>query len=94
LEQFGYTETELLALKNTAEFQSLMRYEANVARSHYKRALELLPTKWHRELRPARIMGRIYLTLLNKIERRDFPVLFRKTTLNWFELAGATCAAL
>ena len=94
LEQFGYTMDDLFAHKNSAEFQNLVHYEAQVARSHFSRAMELLPTPRHRELLPARIMGRIYFSLLEKIERENFPVLERKVRLSLFEKGKAVWASL
>lgn len=85
LDQFGYTESDLFALKNTNEFDLLIRHEAAVARAHYKRAMELLPERWRKELLPARVMGQIYMKLLEKLERQSFPVLTRKVRLNAVE---------
>ncbi len=92
LEQFGYTERELFALENTDGFQALIRNEALVARAHHKRALELMPERWRRELFPARMMGQIYIKLLDKIERQSFPVLTRKVALNAAEKIKAAWA--
>lgn len=91
LDQFGYTEKRLFRSENSAEFQKLMSYEAQVARMHFKRAEELLPKKWEKELLPARIMGRIYMDLLGKIERKRFPVFGKKVRLT---LWGKGFAAL
>jgi phytoene/squalene synthetase len=44
-----------------------------------------LCVKGHRELLPARVMGHIYMKLLDKIERMSFPVLSEKVMLNGFE---------
>jgi len=89
LDRFGYTRSDLFALKNSPQFGELMRNEAHVARSHYTRALDLLPQRWKRELLPARIMGQIYMRLLDKLERQSFPVLQRKVRLNIFERISA-----
>ena len=45
LEEFGVSESEILALRPTASFQKLMEHEAAVARNHYRRAMELLPPR-------------------------------------------------
>jgi 15-cis-phytoene synthase len=85
LEQFGYTPDDLIAHKNGAGFQALMKHEVSLARSHFKRAMELMPIKWKKELLPARIMARIYLKLLDKIEKKNFPVFQEKIQLNALE---------
>ena len=94
LEKFGCTEADVLARRATPEFMNLIRYEAEVARGHYRRAMELLPRKWEKELLPARIMGSIYRKLLAKIEKHNYPVLSKKITLNLIEKGTATCKAV
>ncbi|MBV9080048.1 MAG: phytoene/squalene synthase family protein [Elusimicrobia bacterium] len=94
LDEFGCREDDILRLRRTPEFDALIRHEAGVARSHYRRALDLLPIRWERQLRPARIMGRIYIDLLSKIERRGFPVFTKRISLNIVEKAVSTWRAL
>ncbi len=94
LELFGYTERDLLLGRNTVDFQRLITYETDIARTHYQRAMDLLPPRWERELLPAKIMGRIYLNLLNKLERRQFPVISRQISLNLIEKGLATWQAV
>ncbi|OVE76471.1 hypothetical protein BVX98_06040, partial [bacterium F11] len=90
LEQFGVSEMDLLGGKRTPSFLNLMQFEAKVARSHFKRAGELLPEKWKKALMPARIMGNIYMALLAKLEKNQFPVFEKKVTLGFFEKSWAT----
>jgi len=94
LERFNYSESDLLSKKKLPAFDSLMRFEAEVARSHFKRAHELFPLKWEKELKPARVMGTIYAALLLKLERSRFPVFDRQIRLNMFEKAAATIKAV
>ncbi len=94
LERFGLSDADILAGRDTPEFKALMRHEADVARAHHRRAQDLLPERWRRELRPARIMGGIYLDLLSKIERADFPVFTKRVSLNIVEKAASTWRAL
>jgi phytoene synthase len=92
--RFGCSEADIRAERVTREFGELIRYEAAVARAHFRRAQDLLPEKWRRELRPARIMGGIYMDLLAKIERQDFPVFTKRVSLNIVEKALSTWRAL
>jgi 15-cis-phytoene synthase len=94
LEQFGCSEADIIAGRATPGFHALMRHEAGVARAHYRRARELFPARWARQLRPARIMGQIYADLLEKIERQDFPVFTKRVALNIVEKAASTWRAL
>jgi phytoene synthase len=90
LEKFGCNENEIMARVSTQQFIDLIRYEVEVARSHFRRAAELLPAKWRDALKPARAMGEIYLKLLAKIEKHHYAVLDKKIRLNIFEkIAGA-----
>lgn len=75
LKQFGYTEMDILALRETSEFKSLMAFEAETARSYFYQAMNALPCHYEAQLEPAVLMGRLYHRLLNKLERKHFPVL-------------------
>lgn len=94
LENFGCSENDVLSQKNTPEFERLMAYEGTVALSHYKRADELLPGEWNKQLLPARVMEKIYLKLLEKLSAQRYPVLTKRISLNIFEKARATLGAL
>lgn len=94
LQRFSIKEEDILSRRSSPAFVDLMRFEADVARSHYQRAEELMPAQWERQLLPARIMGTIYRKLLAKIEKRKYPVLTEKIRLNIFEKGAATLAAL
>ena len=58
-----------------------MAFQAARARSHYKRAMQVLPDADRRAQRPGLIMAAIYRTLLDEIERDGFRVLTRRTSL-------------
>ena len=94
LEQFGYTEKDLLDRKNGSNFKALFAYEWGVAKSHYKRAAELMPAQWKSELLPARIMWSIYERLLDKLKVKGFPVLDKKIRLNFIEKGLAVYTAV
>jgi 15-cis-phytoene synthase len=59
----------------------LMRFQAERARATYREALELLPAADRRAQRPGLIMGAIYATLLDEIERENFQVLHQRIAL-------------
>lgn len=94
LEKFGCDPADILARRETPAFRELIRFEASIARAHFRRAMELMPRKWARELRPARVMGRIYADLLDKVERRDFPVFTKRVSLNIVDKMRSTWRAL
>lgn len=94
LEQFNCTSEEILKERNSSRLQALLSFEAGVARSHYARAMELLPAPWRKELKPARIMGEIYLKLLHKIEKKGFPIFEKKVTLSPIEKLSVVVRAV
>jgi phytoene synthase len=94
LEKFGITETEILSKQPSRTFIDLIQYETEVAKSHYQRANELMPAAWKEALKPARIMGEIYLKLLAKIEKHHYAVLDQRIHLNFFEKAAIAWNAL
>ncbi|MCU0951407.1 MAG: presqualene diphosphate synthase HpnD [Burkholderiaceae bacterium] len=62
-------------------FDRVMRQQAVRAREAYRAALAALPDADRRAQRPGLIMGAIYLTLLDEIEREDFRVLHQRVAL-------------
>ena len=97
LKRFGLPAADILKLRETPAFRSLMEFEAERARSYYDRALAALPSEDRRAQRPGIIMAAIYRTLLKEMERDGFPVLtqrisltpLRKFWIAWRTWAGA-----
>ncbi|HEX5638589.1 MAG TPA: presqualene diphosphate synthase HpnD [Burkholderiaceae bacterium] len=81
LQRFGVRAADLLAGRYVEGFVPLMRFQAERARATYREALELLPAADRRAQRPGLIMGAIYATLLDEIERENFQVLHQRIAL-------------
>ncbi|MDO9244821.1 MAG: presqualene diphosphate synthase HpnD [Rhodocyclaceae bacterium] len=81
LERFGVSVRDILHGRHSSEFQALMQFQAERAREHYARALAQLPAADRKTQRAGLMMAAIYQTLLNEIERDDFLVLDRRTSL-------------
>ncbi len=81
LRRFGYTTEMLMGRTYNEAFQDLMRFEAERAADFYRQAQCLLPKPDRRRLIAARIMGRIYRALLDKIMRQEYQVFHTKITL-------------
>lgn len=62
-------------------FSAVMRQQAQRAREAYRAAMAALPDADRQAQRPGLIMGAIYLTLLEEIEREDFRVLHQRVAL-------------
>jgi phytoene synthase len=81
LERYGVTREQLVRGEANEAFRALMQFEAERAREFYRQALALLPVADKRAQRPGLIMAAIYRTLLDEIERADFPVLTHRVSL-------------
>jgi phytoene synthase len=81
LQRFEVRAADLLAGRYVAGFVPLMRFQAERARATYREALALLPSVDQRAQRPGLIMGAIYATLLDEIERANFQVLHQRIAL-------------
>ncbi len=81
LQRFGVRTADLLAGRYVDGFVPLMRFQAERARASYREAMALLPPADRRAQRPGLIMGAIYATLLDEIERENFQVLHQRVAL-------------
>lgn len=81
LERFGVPVQDILACRPGDAFVELMRFQAGRARTHYRQAIAHLEPEEQRAQRPGLIMGAIYMTLLEEIERDGFRVLTHRTSL-------------
>jgi phytoene synthase len=81
LKRFGVTAADLLEARYVDGFVPLMRFQAERARTVYREAIALLPSEDRRAQRTGLIMGAIYATLLDEIEREGFRVLHQRIAL-------------
>ena len=93
LQAAGVKVSDVVAGHYSDGFVSVMRVQAARARSAYRAALASLPAVEQPAQRPGLIMGAIYLTLLDEIERENFRVLHQRialTPLRKFAIASRT----
>jgi phytoene synthase len=81
LQRHGVTVADLLAGRYADGYLPLMRFQARRARELYAAALAALPAADRLAQRPGLIMGAIYATLLDEIEREGFRVLHQRIAL-------------
>jgi len=81
LQKFGVPAADILGMRQTDAFRSLMRFQAERARSRYEEAFRALPASDRKAQRPGLIMAAIYRALLEEIERDGFNVLAQRTSL-------------
>lgn len=75
LARFGCTEADLAAATPSPALREMMRFQTARARDLFRKAKDLFPVKDRRTLYAAEIMGAIYESLLDAIERRGHDVL-------------------
>jgi len=81
LQRHGVRVDDLLDGRYVDGYLPLMRSQAQRARDVYAEALASLPAADRRAQRPGLIMGAIYATLLDEIEREGFRVLHQRVAL-------------
>jgi len=81
MQQHGVTAADLLNRRYVAGFVPLMHFQAERARATYHEALALLSPRDRRAQRAGLVMGAIYATLLDEIERTGFQVLHQRIGL-------------
>lgn len=81
LQQFNVTAADILNARHNENFEKLMRYQAQRAKSTYEEAFALLPAADRRTQRPGLMMAAIYRALLDEVERDGFHVLNQKISL-------------
>jgi phytoene synthase len=74
LVRFGVTEDDLRTGTSSSGVRALLEFESRRARDHYAKAAGELPPEDARRFVAARIMGAIYLHLLQRIETGGFDV--------------------
>jgi len=93
LQRFDVPEADILAARTSKNFQNLMAFQAERAKTYYEQALAKLPAADRKKQRPGLVMAAIYRALLHKIAQSGFLVLDRRISLTpshkvW--LAGLT----
>jgi len=81
LQRFEVRAADLLNARYVDGFEPLMRLQADRARETYREAIALLPAEDRKAQRTGLIMGAIYATLLEEIEREQFRVLHQRIAL-------------
>jgi phytoene synthase len=81
LQRFGVKTADVLNGRYVEGFGALMRFQAQRSRHIFAEAIAALPEQDRRAQRPGLIMGAIYATLLDEIEREDFRVLHQRIAL-------------
>jgi 15-cis-phytoene synthase len=81
LKRFDVPAADILNARETPQFNALIRFQDERARSWYAKALTELPALDRRAQRPGLIMAAIYQALLDEIGSDGFRVLSRRTSL-------------
>lgn len=83
LSLFDITPEQILNndIKNKTKFIRLMDYQVNRAKGFYQKAIVALPKEDRKLQKPGLIMANIYLNLLDKIVKKQYPVLNTRVKL-------------
>ncbi len=81
LQRFAVTVADILQARYVDGLAPLLKFEADRARVLYREALAVLPEADRRAQRPGLIMGAIYFSLLDELERENFRVLHQRIAL-------------
>lgn len=81
LNQFSVTTKDVLNKKYSKNFEMLMQYHTERARSYYQKAKDTLPDIDRYTQRSGLIMAEIYFSLLKEIEQSRFRVLHQRIRL-------------
>jgi len=81
LKRFDVPAADVLNARETPQFNALIRFQDERARTWYRKALAALPVVDRRAQRPGLIMAAIYQALLDEIGGDGFRVLSRRTSL-------------
>jgi len=81
LKRFNISPEDLQTGSKQEQLKQLFQFQAQRAREYYTKAFELLPDSDRNTQRSGIIMAKIYLTILDEIEKNDFNVLKKRTSL-------------
>lgn len=94
LDRFGVSEDDLIARKRDDGMLELIRFQASRARSYFLRAQPLIG-EIDRDARfPVTLMGSIYSTVLDEIDKDPFAVLGRRISLSLPKKVGVVLSRL
>jgi phytoene synthase len=82
LKRFGYTELDLLNFRYNDSFIELMKFECERARDFFEKADDSFHRDDRKLLFPARIMQKIYFSILRKIEKMNYNVFHKKAKVS------------
>lgn len=87
IEQFGYSEAELMNREDNGNFKKLMEFQVERARSYYHKAEPLIKLVERDSQYTVTMIGAVYSRILKKISSLGIPSLHRATSLSTFEKA-------
>lgn len=81
LSRFGVATSDIVQLRETDAFRSLIEFQIDRAREYFQRAFSALPAADRKSQRPGLVMAAIYQTLLNEVRAGGCKVLNQRTSL-------------
>jgi len=94
LDRFQYSAADLRQKKYNDNFVRLLEFEAERAKGYFRSAAAALPKEDRQSMIAAEIMGSVYRTLLNRMEKDRFRVFEKDYRLSKLEKAGRVLGQL
>jgi phytoene synthase len=94
LAQFGITEADLFARKESEAMRRLIEFQIDRAEGYFRRAEPLVHELSVDSRLPTLLMGGIYATVLQRVRRDPLAVLHRRVRLNKLQKLGVIASRL
>lgn len=85
IEEFGYSQADLLLHKYNKEFHNLMNYYFDKALYYYNLAESEFINDKENKLKAAKIMRNVYKATLLKLKKQNYPVFDKRVSLSKIE---------
>ncbi len=92
--RFAYSGADLRQQIHDEHFLALMQFQAERAHRFFRDAAAALPEEDRRSMVAAEIMGSVYRSLLQQMERDGFSVFEKEYRLNRLQKAGRVALQL
>ena len=91
LKKHGVTDEDVLIGRDTRGLREAVKAGIDRARGYFQKAEQALPVEDRARARPARVMGRLYFRILEKIEKNGYQPFAERPRLSLFDKIRSLC---
>lgn len=91
LKKHGVTDEDVLIGRDTRGLRDVVKAGIDRARGYFQKAEQALPVEDRARARPARVMGRLYFRILEKIEKNGYQPFAERPRLSLFDKLRSLC---